>query len=57
MYACIIRVIIYVYRDIYSMYMDMYDSTFIGKQLNNLQKVKDFYAEQVSHTYRYMKVQ
>ena len=37
-----------IYRDIYSMYMDMYDSTFIGKQLNNLQKVKDFYTEQVS---------
>ena len=30
------------------MYVDMYGSTFTGKQLNNLQKVKDFYAEQVS---------
>ena len=32
------------------MYMNMYDSTFTGKQLNHLQEVKDFYAEQVSVT-------
>ena len=30
------------------MYKDMYDSTFTGKQLNNLQEVKNFYAEQVN---------
>ncbi len=33
------------------MYVDMYDSTFTGKQLSHLQQVKDFYTEQVSVIY------
>ena len=41
----------YMCRDIYSMYMDMHGATFTGKQMSNLQKVKDFYNDQVSLLY------
>ena len=36
------------------MYVDMYESTFTGKQLSHLQQVKDFYTNQVSVAYMYV---
>lgn len=44
------------YSVIYSMYANMYEATFTGKQLSHLQEVKDFYTNQVSVTYMYMYV-
>lgn len=35
------------HSDIYLVYENLNQSTFVGKQLDNLQKVKDFYTEQV----------